>query len=285
MMTRVGIVGVGRMGAAMARRVAAAGLPLTVYDTQPQVCDALRQHGAVVAASPREVAKRADVVCIVVLDDQQVRAVFRGDDGLLAAGRRDMVVAIHSTIRIDTVGEVAVEAAAHGVAVVDAGVTGGVDGAEQGQLAVMVGGEPAAIEHCRPVFDCYAALVHSMGSLGTGMKAKVARQTILFLQAAAVHEGMRLAERAGVNVAALAEIVTHSERYARVNDSLWRRGTAEPADASTEAGRRWLQIARYTVPMAEKDLNAALELAASLGVDLPLTRQALERMPEVWGLR
>ena len=121
------------------------------------------------ASTPRDVAASSDVVCVVVLDDAQVRDVMLGADGLLAADRKGLVVAIHATVHLDTVLEVAAESKRRGVDVVDAGVSGSVGGAEQGQLAVMAGGDANAFERCRPVFACYGGLVLRMGDLGAGM--------------------------------------------------------------------------------------------------------------------
>ncbi|MDG2306603.1 MAG: NAD(P)-dependent oxidoreductase [Candidatus Binatia bacterium] len=285
MSTRVGVVGVGNMGAAMARAVGRGGFPLTVYDPNAKACEALAAEGAAVASSPREVAAASDLVLIVVLNDDQVRGVLRGDDGILAAAHPGLRVVIHSTIHVETVLEVAATAADAGVPLLDAGVTGSVEGAETGQLATMVGGAPEVLEECRPVLDCYSAIVSRMGDLGAGMRAKVARQVILFLQAAALHEGMRLAEAAGVDLPELGKMVEQANKLNRVQEMLWMRGTAHMADPATDFGKKMIAAGKYTADIAEKDLGAALGLARDLKLDLPLTAIAVTRMKDVFGAR
>ncbi len=285
MSTRVGIVGVGQMGAAMAKAVVGRDLPLTVYDPNDEACAALGERGATIAPSPREVAERSDVVLIVVLNDDQVRGVLSGDDGILAGAHADLRVVIHSTIHVETVLDVARQATKAGVRILDAGVTGSVEGAETGQLATMVGGEADVLESCREVFDCYSAIVSRMGELGSGMRAKVARQVILFLQAAALHEGMRLAEAAGVDLGELGKMVEQANKLNRVQEMLWMRGTAGMADPNTDFGKKMVAAGKYTAEIAEKDLGAALGLAKDLEIDLPLTDVAVTRMQEVFGAR
>lgn len=285
MSTRVGVVGVGQMGAAMANAVARGGFPLTVYDPNADACAKLRDAGATVAESPRAVAETSDIVLIVVLNDEQVRQVLAADDGILAGKHGGLRVVIHSTIHVETVRELAAIAADVGVAILDAGVTGSVEGAETGQLATMVGGSDEVLESCRPVLDCYSAIVSRMGDLGAGMRAKVARQVILFLQAAALHEGMRLAEAADVDLAELGKMVEQANKLNRVQEFLWMRGTAGMADQGTEIGKKLAAAGKYTADIAEKDLGAALGLAKELDLDMPLTDLAVQRMQEVFGAR
>ncbi len=285
MSTRVGVVGVGQMGSAMAKAVIGRGFPLAVYDPNERACLPFAECGAVVASSPRALAEGSDVVLIVVLNDDQVRDVMSGTEGILAGAHADLCVVIHSTIHVETVLQMARDATTAGVCILDAGVTGSVEGAETGQLATMVGGSPEVIESCREVFDCYSAIVSRMGELGSGMRAKVARQVILFLQAAALHEGMRLAEAAGVDLGELGKMVEQANKLNRVQEMLWMRGTAGMADPKTDFGKRMVAAGKYTAEIAEKDLGAALGLAEDLGMDLPLTDVAITRMQEVFGAR
>src|SRR5262245_33758101 len=145
---RVGFVGLGSIGQPMARRLLVGGLETTVFDLADSAVAALVAAGARGAASPRDVAAAADVIGVCVRDDADVRAVVLGADGLLAGAAPGSVVAIHSTILPRTVREVGAAAAARGVGVVDACVTGGPMGAERGTLTYMVGGDPAHLERC-----------------------------------------------------------------------------------------------------------------------------------------
>lgn len=281
---RLGIVGVGEMGGAMARRALQDGLEVVVCDVNPAACEALGKKGAGVAKSPRELAARVDMAAVVVLDDAQVREVVGGEEGLLAAGRGDLDIVIHSTIHLPTLYEVAELAQAAGCTLFDAGVSGHSRGAERGQLAVMVGCDEASLERCRPAFESYGGLVVRVGELGAGMKAKVARNLIGYVQCSAVYEGLRLAEEAGVDVPALAEIVRHSEAQGQLVNFFLSRPSVRPATAETDHGREWLQVARATAPVAHKDLSAALALARELGIRLPVSEESVHRLEAVWGL-
>ena len=281
---RLGIVGVGDMGGAMAGRALQDGLEVVVCDVNPDACEALRDKGAEIAKSPRELAAKVDMAAVVVLDDTQVREVVAGEEGLLAAGRSDLDIVIHSTIHLPTLYEVAELARAAGCTLFDAGVSGHSRGAERGQLAVMVGSDEASLERCRPAFESYGGLVVRVGELGAGMKAKVARNLIGYVQCSAVYEGLRLAEEAGVDVPALAEIVRHSEAQGQLVNFFLSRPSVRPATPESDSGRDWLQVARATAPVAHKDLSAALALARELGIRLPVSEESERRLEAVWGL-
>jgi 3-hydroxyisobutyrate dehydrogenase-like beta-hydroxyacid dehydrogenase len=216
----------------------------------------------------------------VVLDDDQVREVVAGEDGLLAAGRENLDIVIHSTIHLPTLYEVAERAQAAGCTLFDAGVSGHSRGAERGQLAVMVGSDEASLERCRPAFESYGGLVVRVGGLGAGMKAKVARNLIGYVQCSAVYEGLRLAEEAGVDVPALAEIVRHSEAQSQLVDFFLSRPSVRPAQPDSE----WRKVADSTAPVAHKDLSAALSLARDLGIRLPVSEESERRVEAVWGI-
>jgi len=271
------------MGAAMAQCVLNEGHEVVVFDVDPAATSALAERGAEVAESPRALAERCEVAAVVVLNDAQVREVVCSESGLLAAaGGADRIV-IHSTIQLPTLHEV--ERAAHsaGRILVDAGVSGSVAGAVQGELAVMVGGEEEAISGFRPLLEIYGGLVVRVGGLGAGMKAKVARNLVSFGQCAAIYEGMRVAEEAGVDLGSFAQIVRHSEGLSGMTDGYLSMPTVRPADSDSESDRQRRAQAPYVVPMAQKDLTAAIELGRDLGLDLPVASAARDEVPGTWG--
>jgi len=268
------------MGGAMAGRALQDGLEVVVCDVKAANREALRAKGARVAKSPRELAEQVDLAAVVVLDDAQVKAVVCGEDGLLASGRSGLDIVIHSTIHLETLYAVAEEARAHRCTLFDAGVSGHSRGAERGQLAVMVGADEASLERCRPAFESYGGLVVRVGDLGAGMKAKVARNLIGFVQCSAVYEGLRLAEEAGVDLSSLAAIVRHSEAQSQLVDFFLSRPSVRPAGEGSE----WLSIARNTAAGAHKDLSAALALARELGIRLPVSEESERRVEAVWGI-
>lgn len=280
---RIGFAGVGAMGGAMARRALADGLEVVVFDPSEAASAALAEKGAQQASSPKDLAERSDVVAVVVLNDDQVRSVVCGDDGLLAADKDALDILIHSTIHLPTLLDVEESARKRGFSLIDAGVSGHTTGAENGQLAVMVGGDEATIERCRPALETYGGLVIRVGPLGAGMKAKVARNLLGFAQCASVYEGMRLAEEAGVDLDSFARIVRHSEAQSNLVDGFLSSPSVREGNDETEQGRQRLALSEVVVETCLKDLSAALDLAESLGLELPVTESARAETRSVWG--
>ncbi len=171
-------IGLGNIGAPIARRLLANDGGLVVYDVRPEAADALVAGGARLAASLADVAASADVISVMVRDDAQVREVI---DALLPSVRRDTVIAIHSTIHAATAIELEPVVRDRGAALLDAPVSGGAMGAASGRLALMVGGDEDALERARPVLSHFADLIVRFGSVGMGTKTKLARNLITFV--------------------------------------------------------------------------------------------------------
>ena len=259
---RVGFIGLGQIGAPMARQLNA---PI-VYDVRPEATEGF----AHVAASPAEVAERADVISVIVRDDDQVRDVV---DQIIAAARPQTVVAIHSTIAPKTAVELAERGSPAGVDVVDAPVSGGAIGAHEGTLVVMVGGPPDAADRCREAFAAWSSLFVHTGGVGSATKMKIARNLITFASFTAAAEAQRLAEAAGLDLAVLGNVVRHSDRITGGPGAIMFRETTAPV----ERDDAWYEVLVHTAELGQKDLSLALELGAELGVDLPLTKVALDR--------
>jgi 3-hydroxyisobutyrate dehydrogenase-like beta-hydroxyacid dehydrogenase len=274
----IGFVGIGNMGGAMAARVLATGGSVIACDRSPDACARLAAEGALIVDTPAAVAERCPVVSVVVNTDDQVSEAVLGPDGVLAAAPPGAIVAIHSTIHLDTLEAVAAAAAARSVGVVDAAVTGGVDAARRGELAVLLGGDAASTDAVGSALAPYASLVLRAGELGAGMAAKIALMVVAFGKLAAVHEGLLLAQTAGVDVQELARVIEHSEAQSGITPFFLHARAGALATGDDHLAR----IGRHEEPKAEKDLHAALDLAARLGVDLPLTRVAHDEMPAVW---
>jgi 3-hydroxyisobutyrate dehydrogenase-like beta-hydroxyacid dehydrogenase len=270
----VGFVGLGHMGAPMASHLAGWPGGLVVCDARPSATAALAQAGALVATSPRAVAEQAELISVMVRDDVQVREVVLGDDGVVAAARPGTVVAIHSTIRPDTAPALAADAAPHGVAVLDAPVSGGVLGAHDGSLAVMVGGSPEAVRRMTPAFARWAGLVVHVGNAGAGTRARLARTMLQYVAYAAAGEAQRLAEAAGIDLRVLADVVRHSDATMGGPASVMLRDTALPVSRADE----WYEPLTHVRDMGETDLALALGLGRELGVELPLAEVALDRL-------
>jgi 3-hydroxyisobutyrate dehydrogenase-like beta-hydroxyacid dehydrogenase len=273
----VGFIGLGNIGAAIARRLVAWPGGLTVYDVRPEAMQPFATAGAHAAGSLEELATRATVISVVVLDDTQVRQVVGSLIPLVAPGT---VIAIHSTIEVGTAAELSEQAVAHDVHVLDAPVSGGAIGAAEGRLAAMVGGDRGAYELVRPVFASWAELIVHLGPAGAGTKAKLARNLLTFVGFTAAAEAQRLAEAAGVDLRKLAAVVRHSDGITGGPSAIMIRATSDPLPA--DDGLR--PIFEHSRALGEKDLSLALALGDSLGVDLPFARLALAGLAEGLGV-
>lgn len=272
----VGFVGLGNIGGAMARRLLGVPGGLVVHDVRPEATDPFVAEGAR-AADLAALARHCDVISIVVLTDVQAREVVHG---LLAHAQPGTVVAVHSTVETGTTPELAVAAAAVGVDLLDAPISGGVLGATDGRLAVMVGGERAAYERAKPVFGHWASLVLHVGEVGAGTRTKLARNLLSFAGFAAAAEAQRLAEAAGLDLGKLAAVVRHSDAVTGGPSAVMiRRETGRLAE---DDGLR--PIFEHTRTLGEKDLALALALGAELDVPLPFARLAHEHLAAALGV-
>jgi 3-hydroxyisobutyrate dehydrogenase-like beta-hydroxyacid dehydrogenase len=273
----VGFIGLGNIGAPMAEHLVDWPGGLVVCDVRPEACEPFVTKGARAVPTPADVAAEADVVSVMVRDDAQVEEVL---DGVLAARRSGVVLAVHSTIAAGTAERLAERAAPGGVAVVDAPVSGGAMGAAAGTLAVLVGGEDDAIDRCREPFGRWARLVAHFGPVGAGTRAKLARNLVTFVSYAAVGEALRLAEAAGVDLVRLGEVVRHTDAITGGPGSIAVRGTTAPM-AEEDSMR---PIFAHGFQLGEKDLRLALALGQELDVDLPLATLALEHLGSAMGV-
>jgi 3-hydroxyisobutyrate dehydrogenase len=281
MSLRAGFVGLGNIGMPMARRLVAAGLSTTVFDLLPEAVEALVAAGARAARSLPELAAAADVIGVCVRDDADVRAVVLGDDGLLGGAAPGTVIAIHSTILPRTVIEVAAAAAARSVGVVDACITGGAMGAEQGTLTYIVGGDAAHLERCRPAFATSAASIVHTGALGSGAATKLCNNLMTYLGFLSAFEATLLARRSGLSMEAF-EAVTSANGNLTAQMRAFLMLHRIPADQRKDAGVQ--QMLRGFTTLAEKDLTITLAFAREHGVALPGTALCQQLMARVYGL-
>ena len=272
-----GFIGLGQIGAPMAGRLVDWPGGLVVFDVRPEAADALVAAGATLAESAAAVGAVADVISVMVLDDDQVRGVV-GD--LLTTARPGTVIAVHSTIRPETAEELAATAAGHDVHLLDVPVSGGFMGAHDGTLAAMVGGDRDAYDRAKDVFACWASLTVHMGPAGAGTRTKLARNLMHFIAYTGAGEAQRLAEAAGLDLQKLARVVRHSDSVTGGPSAIMVRDTTAPL--APDDGL--YEIFTHTRGLGEKDLALALELADQLGLHLPLAKQALEDFGPSLGL-
>jgi 3-hydroxyisobutyrate dehydrogenase-like beta-hydroxyacid dehydrogenase len=269
---RVGFVGLGNIGKPMALRLASdPGLDLLVHDVVPEPVAELVAARASAAASVTEVAN-VDVLCVMVRDDDQVRSVALD---VLSSGASPVLV-VHSTVAPST----PVELEALGLRVLDAPVSGGPVGAADGTLAIMVGGAEAAYAVAEPVLTRMGSKLVHAGPLGAGTRMKLARNLIHFVAFTAVTEAQRLAEVSGLDLVALGEVVRHTDAITGGPGAIMYRDTTAPLATDDF----WFGVFDNVRALGEKDLAFAIELAGTLGVDVPLARLAREGLGKGLGL-
>ena len=264
----VGFVGLGQIGAPMAARLAGWPGGLHVFDVRADAMAPLVEQGAAQADSVAALGATCDLISVMVLDDDQVRAVVAE---LLTTATAGTIIAVHSTIRAETAEALAVTAATHGVDLLDVPVSGGFVGAHDGTLAAMVGGERAAHDRAKDVFQSWASVIVHMGPAGAGTRTKLARNLMHFIAFTGAAEAQRLAEAAGLDLRKLARVVRHSDSVTGGPGAIMLRDTTAPL----QPGDDWFDVLSHTRDLGEKDLTFALELATAMGVDLPLAQLAL----------
>lgn len=195
----VGFIGLGAMGAEMARNLQGAGYRLRVWNRNPARCAPLADAGAVVCTTPAEVAQGATAVVSMVADDAATRAVMLGADGVVTNGASGLLVVDCSTNTPGMVREVATAASARGIACLDAPVSGSIAQARGRELVFMVGGEPAAFERAAPLFAAMGRMSRHMGPSGSGATIKLINNMLSGTTSAALAEMMSVAEAAGLN--------------------------------------------------------------------------------------
>lgn len=278
---KVAVIGVGRMGGPIAGHLIDAGHEVRVFDISEDAAAALVSRGGTACATPAEAAKDAAVVCVVVFDDAQTREVLTGVDGVLGALVPGAIITVHTTVSIDTIRQLAAAAGADGVAVLDAGISGGEEGAKAGTLLTMVGGADDAVAQATPVLMAFSKDVIHAGGVGTGMALKLARNASGYMMMAAIHEAMVLADSAGVDLALLRRTIDETGVFAQALSPFMLGGPAPlPADAP-DGFRAMLDHVR---DLGEKDLDQALGLAAHTGVDLPVARSTRQAFASVMRL-
>lgn len=258
---RVSVVGTGRMGAAMAGRVAEAGHALTVWNRTRATAEAVatRCGGAVtVAATARDAARDADVVIVSVADDAAARATYGGDDGLVAGLGPGKVVADTSTVAPETVRGLEDGVRATGAALVDTPVSGSVSSVEGGTILVMAGGRADDVERARPALESFAQRVILLGPLGSGATMKLAVNAMVFGLNQTLAEALVLAEKAGVARELAYEVIANSA-VAAPYVGYKRAAYVHPESAPVA----------FALDLVAKDLDLAAALAERVGAPVP----------------
>jgi 3-hydroxyisobutyrate dehydrogenase-like beta-hydroxyacid dehydrogenase len=244
----MGLLGAGRMGAAIGAHLLAAGRSLAVYDPVEEATRPLVEWGAVACAGPKEVAELADVVLVVVVDDTQAReAVTAALEGAAAGS----IVAICASVRPDTCAELAAAGAERGVHVIDAALVRGERGAEEGALVLYCGGAPEVVDRMRDACEPFTEAVVHVGDVGAGQVAKTANNILLWACIRADVEALRLGRALGVEPTKLREALA----------------------IGSGANRPLAEWGKHRLRWPHKDLEVALAVAAEAGVEMPLVSE------------
>jgi len=270
-MARIGFIGLGNMGAPMARNLLRAGHALRVFDLFPERIGRLVAEGATAADSPAEAVSDADVAITMLPSGREVRAVYSGPGGLIETAPRGLLLIDCSTIDVATAREMAALAREAGLGMIDAPVSGGVSGAEAGTLTFMVGGGVEEAERARPILAAMGKAVLRAGEAGAGQAAKICNNMILGISMIAVCEAFALAERFGLDPCALFEIVSRS------SGQCWSLTSYCPVPGpvpSSPANRDYAP--GFTAQMMLKDLELAASAARSVSARAELGAHAAD---------
>lgn len=261
-MARVGYIGLGLMGASMARNLMKAGHSLVVHNRSRAIVDALAAEGATPAFSPREVAEQVEFVFTNLPDSPDVEQVVLEPDGILEGAHDGLIYIDNSTIKPETAQHIAARLAERGVPALDAPVSGGDIGARAGTLTIMVGGPKEAFDRALPLFEAMGKTVTWVGESGAGQIAKVANQIIVAGTMVAMAEALVLVQKTGVDPARVVQTISRGAAQC------WALDTKPP-----KLFKRDLSPG-FKAYMQAKDLKIVIDTARAFEVPLPLSAVA-----------
>lgn len=257
MKPRVGVIGLGLMGAPMAANFIKAGFPVTVWNRTAEKSQKLAKIGATVAASPAELAGQVEILLTIVSDPPALEEVLWGKQGALGGLKSGSVLIDSSTVSPALARRVSKACEEKSVGFLDAPVTGGTWGAEKGELVFMVGGEKDVFERVRPALEAVGKRFFLLGPNGAGQTIKLAMNLILALQVQALAEGLELVTRAGVEGEKLIEVLQSS------------MGRAAVLDVKAPVILKRDFTPSFPLRLMHKDIRLAMELAKENGLELP----------------
>tara|TARA_R110002110_G_scaffold406421_1_gene626327 strand:- start:140996 stop:141877 length:882 start_codon:yes stop_codon:yes gene_type:complete len=258
----VTFIGLGVMGYPMAGHLAAAGHQVTVYNRTAATADRwVSEHSGSRAATPAEAARDARMVCVCVGNDDDVRSVIYGAEGVLAGLSAGSMIVDHTTASAELARELAEAANRREIGFLDAPVSGGQAGAQNGSLTIMVGGAPEVFARAEPVLDAYARCIRLLGEAGSGQLAKMVNQICIAGIVQGLAEALNFSQMAGLDTAAVIEVIAQGAAQSWQMENRYRTMLA----GEYQHG--------FAVDWMRKDLAMVLAEAARLGIDLPVTRQ------------
>jgi len=259
-MANVAFLGLGVMGYPMAGHLQSAGHSVTVYNrTSAKAETWVAEHGGAMATTPAEAAQGADFVMACVGNDDDLRGVCLGDTGAFAGMSKGAVFVDHTTVSAKVTAELYVASAELGLSSVDAPISGGQAGAENGVLSIMCGGDQTAYDAAEPIMAAYSRICRRIGESGAGQKTKMCNQIAIAGLVQGLSEALHFAEKAGLDGAAVVEVISQgaagswqmSNRYQTMLDDHFEHG--------------------FAVDWMRKDLGICLQAADETGASLPVT--------------
>jgi 3-hydroxyisobutyrate dehydrogenase len=267
-MKRITFLGLGLMGAAMARRLLDHGFVLTVWNRNAARADALVKAGARIAATPADGARGAEAVVAMLADDEASRSVWLGESGALAAMDPGALAIESSTLTVGWMRELGAGADTRGVKFLDAPVTGSKPQAEQGALNFLVGGDAATAERARPLFAAMGRGQVHVGPVGSGALLKLINNFMCGVQLASLGEAIAMAQRSGLDVRRTADVLAAGSPGSPIVKMVVERMVSRDYTPN------------FLVPLMIKDLTYAIETFAAEGIELADARAARERFIE-----
>jgi 3-hydroxyisobutyrate dehydrogenase-like beta-hydroxyacid dehydrogenase len=258
---KAAFIGLGVMGFPMAGHLQRAGLELTVYNRTSSRADQwVEEYGGGVADTPAKAAQGADIVFVCVGNDDDVRAVICGEEGVLESMRPAAVLVDHTTASATLARELHQRCLDAQIGFLDAPVSGGQAGAENGKLTVMVGGDGDVFARAEPVLQYYSRCVRLLGPAGSGQQAKMVNQVCIAGVVQGLAEGLLLAQRAGLDAAAVVEVISQGAAQSWQMENRYQTMLADEYNHG------------FAVDWMRKDLDIVLTEAGELGLDLQLTK-------------
>ncbi|MCO4785610.1 MAG: NAD(P)-dependent oxidoreductase [Marinomonas atlantica] len=258
---KVSFLGLGTMGYPMAGHVSRAGHEVTVYNrTSSKAQNWLETYSGAMALTPESAANASDIVLTCVGNDDDLRQLYLGEQGALASARPGTLFIDHTTASAEVAKELAEAAEAKTCRFLDAPVSGGQAGAENGVLTVMIGGSQSDIDEAQPVLECFAKAYTRMGEVGAGQLTKMVNQILVGGVLSGLSEGIRFAQQAGLDIETLVETLKHG---AAGSWQLENRGATMAKD-EFDFG--------FAIEWMHKDLGIALAQAQRMGLILPYTQ-------------
>jgi 3-hydroxyisobutyrate dehydrogenase len=260
-MAKLAFLGLGVMGYPMAGHLLKkGGHEVTVYNrTAAKAAQWTKEYGGKHAATPREAARDADFVMMCVGNDDDVRSVVYGDNGALAGMKKGAILVDHTTASAIVAREVFEEAKKRGVGFIDAPVSGGQAGAQNAQLGIMCGGDPAVFEKAKPVIDVYAKMAALIGGPGAGQLTKMVNQICIAGLVQGLAEGLAFAKRSGLDVEKVVGVISKGAAQSWQMENRWKQMNEVNFDGFG-----------FAVDWMRKDLGICMEEAKKNGARLPV---------------